>query len=99
MAERDRGDDFDIRLRITSHGCPVTLEGTVNGRPIWYRMRHTRWDLYEGTEAAVTGIGLTGHLTGDGVTWLSGGECDEQDAFDPLFALHVVIDELLEDAL
>lgn len=68
-----------IDLKVTSTSTPFTMEGTVGGRPVWYRARGPRWELYEGTEDALSGVDADGHLSGVGVTWLATGECDPDD--------------------
>lgn len=73
-------DPYSIRLRVTSVSTPFTMEGTIAGRPIWYRARGPRWELYEGTERAMSGVDADGHLTGDGVTWLATGETEDAES-------------------
>lgn len=79
-----------ITLDVTSVGYPLEITGTVAGRPIWYRARGSRWELYE------TALGVLEHATvdhdsrhfvGTGVQFLAEGSCGDGQDTDLLFAL------------
>ena len=68
----DTSDDTDdqtlteegVALRITSSSFPVQVEGTVDGREVYYRARHCAWDF---TVYNLPGQGGAGywHTSGD----------------------------------
>lgn len=36
-------EDAGVKLRMTCLACPETYEGTVDGNPAYFRLRHSWW--------------------------------------------------------
>lgn len=87
--------DALIDLRVTCEAVPLEIEGTVFGRPIYFRARSTRWELYEGLRENITGADAEDHLAGDGITRLGGGEWEEDQDEDTALALTLIVTTIL----
>lgn len=67
MTDDDILTEPGIDLRITCSACPTQVEGTVDGREVYFRARHGAWDF---TVYNLPGEGDTAywHTSGDDPT-------------------------------
>lgn len=89
-------DVHSLSFEVISPICPLEVVATIGGRPLWYRQRGARWELYETTHDALTAAETAGtlttddqdHLTGPGVSWVqSGRKFESEDDGDVWAAL------------
>jgi hypothetical protein len=86
--------NYTLSIAITSDACPLEIFGTVGGRPIWYRQRSNRWELYEATKRGLETAEKTGtlsvdandHLSGPDVIWIATGTTQPNEDEGDLWA-------------
>lgn len=71
-----------VLLSVDMPAFPLVIAGSIAGRPVFYRARGGRWELYEGREADMSGVDADDHLTGQGVRWLAGGVPEDDQSVD-----------------
>jgi hypothetical protein len=42
---------------VTCHGCPLQIEGTLDGLPVYFRFRYGQWWFGVGPEAVAVAMG------------------------------------------
>lgn len=91
MTSEDDYAYLALSLRVTCRSCPFQIEGTVNGRSLYYRERGSHWTLQVGAEGADLNATVL-----DGAVVASGTGVDTDDLATALFrigtAFHALID-------
>lgn len=63
------------KIICTCAQCPNQFEGTVDGKPFYFRARHGAWDLCVNEDGRGDGSGLDGRMVAEGCG------ADEPDGF------------------
>lgn len=67
----------DFRLHDLGGNCPVQAEGTINGKPFYFRARHTSWTFSVGGDPYVAPEWEHEETWGDGSSdagWMTAAE-------------------------
>lgn len=58
-------EEQNVRLEMTCYAAPVSIEGSVDGKPLYYRSRGTGWQFVVYTDADLNGVEwVTGYDNG-----------------------------------
>jgi hypothetical protein len=79
-----------IDLVVTVPGCPLEIVGSIDGRPVWYRARGPRWELYEARIEDLDAGSIdpqTRRIAGTNIQFIAEGLCEGDQDTDLLFAL------------
>jgi hypothetical protein len=73
-------DDLPLQFEFITPAAPVQAEGTVDGRPFYFRARHEEWELVVAERAGAdpAALGVADAAAGD--AWYRSGVVDGRSA-------------------